>query len=402
MLKVWNMVLVMLTFILSIFGTFITRSGIISSVHSFTQSSLGPFFLAFMGATVLIFLYLLFERLDDLRSKNELDSLVSRESSFLANNLLLLGITFAVFWGTIFPMVSEAVTGNKITVGPPFFNQVNGPIFAGLIVLMGICPLIGWRRASPERLLRNLMRPFVAMAIFAVGLFLLGVRQPYALVGFTICAFVATSTLLEFYRGAVVRHRSTGENYLRALVTLVSRSRRRHGGYMVHLAVILMAVGIVGSNVYQVERQATLTRGESMTIGDYTLTYEGLSQYPTQDKRVVAATLTVYQGGRQIGRLVPRKDYHRNADQPMTETAIRTTLKEDLYVILGGWEGNGDTATFKAYVNPMVVWIWIGGVLLVAGTLIAAWPEPQRVPMPVRRYVREPGARPSEVRSSGS
>ncbi|MFQ5886103.1 MAG: heme lyase CcmF/NrfE family subunit, partial [Anaerolineae bacterium] len=233
MLKVWNLILIIVTFLLCIFGTFITRSGIISSVHAFGVSKLGPYFLGFMGVTLIAALWLLFERLGELRGENELDSLISRESSFLLNNLILVGATFAIFWGTIFPMISEAVTGNKITVAAPFFNQINGPVFLVLILLIGICPLIGWRRASPENLARNLLWPLTAALVFAAILLFLGVRQSYALLSFSVCGFVAATIFLEFFRGVRARHRMRGENPLRALISLVGKNKRRYGGYIV-------------------------------------------------------------------------------------------------------------------------------------------------------------------------
>ncbi|MBI5956699.1 MAG: heme lyase CcmF/NrfE family subunit, partial [Chloroflexi bacterium] len=373
-LKVWNMVLIIVTFALSIFGTMLTRSGILSSVHTFGQSNIGPMFVGFLGLIVIFSVALLVERLDRLQSENELDSLVSRESSFLFNNLLLVGAAFATFWGTVFPLVSEAVRGVKITVGPPFFNQVNAPIFLAIIVLMGICPLIGWRRASTENLIRNFLYPFIATMVFALVLFVGGIRESYAVVAFSLCAFVVATILLEFYRGTRARHRTLSEGYLAAFFNLIWQNKPRYGGYFVHLGIILIAVGVAASSLYKVENQVTLRPGESATVKDYNLTYKGLNQYPTASKQVVAANLEVSQNGKYLGNMAPAKEFHRGHEQPNTEVDVRTTLIEDLYLILTGWEDDG-TANFRLIVNPMVVWIWIGGVVLLFGTVIAFLPD---------------------------
>ncbi len=297
MLKVWNLVLVMLTFCLSILGTFITRSGIIESVHAFGVSSLGPWFLAFLALTLLSFLYLLFNRMNDLKEENELDSLLSRESSFLLNNLILVGAAFATLWGTIFPMMSEAVTGKKVTVGAPFFNQVNGPIFFTLIVLIGICPLIGWRRATWENLVRNFMRPFAVAIVTGILLFVIGVREWYGLLSFSTFAFVLGTIGLEYYRGVVARIRQYKENPLTAIVQLVATNRRRYGGYIVHIGVILAVIGIAGSTFYQFETQANMKPGDTLQVKNFTLQFDGLQVYPTENREVYAARLTVLSNG---------------------------------------------------------------------------------------------------------
>ena len=397
MLKVWNLVLVMLTFCLSILGTFITRSGVIQSVHAFGVSSLGPWFLAFLGVTLLSFLYLLFNRMSDLKEENELDSLLSRESSFLLNNLILVGAAFATLWGTIFPMVSEAVTGKKVTVGAPFFNQVNGPIFFALIVLIGICPLIGWRRATPENLARNFLLPMGVSIATAIGLFAMGVREWYGLLTFGAVAFVLVTIGMEFYRGVIARMRQHAENPLVALVQLVASNRRRYGGYIVHIGVILAVAGIAGSSFYPVETQANLKPGETMQLKQYSLQYDGLQIYPTENHQVIAARLTILENGARVGTLAPEKDFYESpnsdASQWTTEVAVRTTALEDLYVILAGFDAKANTATVKVIVNPLLVWLWIGFATLVAGTVIAALPDPREARATIRSRVREALAR---------
>ncbi|MBU2608658.1 MAG: heme lyase CcmF/NrfE family subunit [Chloroflexi bacterium] len=387
MLKVWNMVLIILTFSLAIFGTFLTRSGILSSVHTFSESGLGPLFLAFIGITLLGSLGLLYFRRKELKSEAEMESLVSRESTFLLNNLLLVGAAFAIFFGTIFPVISEAVRGVKITVGAPFFNQVNGPIFLAVILLTGLCALIGWRRASIKNLVRGFLWPLAAAVILGISLVISGLREWYALAAFCLSGFVLFSILYQWFREVKARHRIKAENYFKAFWDLLGVNKPRYGGYIVHLGILLLAIGIIGSSFYDVEKEAVLMQGESMSLNNYTLTYESTDQYDTQSKTVVSATLAVYNKGKLLGKLIPEKHFHRNHAQPLTEgatvteVAIRSTLQEDLYVILISADKNG-RAAFKVLVNPLVNWIWIGGGFLVLGGLIAFWPERQRQATP--------------------
>ncbi|MCL5958277.1 MAG: heme lyase CcmF/NrfE family subunit, partial [Chloroflexi bacterium] len=330
MLKVWNFILIIGTFALTIFGTFLTRSGILSSVHSFGQSNLGPFFLGFIGMVLIFSVGLLIDRLPYLKSENELDSFVSRESSFLLNNLILVGATFATIWGTIFPLISEAVRGVKITVSQPFFNQVNGPIFLVLVLIMGICPLIGWRKASRENLIRNFTWPAAGAVVFAVVAYALGIREYYTLVAFTLCAFVIAVILLEVLRGTRARHRVYSEDYLTGLGKLIWHNKPRYGGYIIHLGVIMIALGIIGAFGLKTEVDQTVKPGEMINVGQFSLKYNGLSEYPTATHDVVAATMEVYDGGKKIDTIAPAKTFQgANDEQPATEVAIRTTLKEN-------------------------------------------------------------------------
>lgn len=374
MLKVWNMALVMVAFFLSIFGTFVVRSGVISSVHSFAQSAIGPYFLVFLTTVIVGALGLLWLRLPALRSDNQLDSLLSREASFLVNNLLFIGLVFAIFWGTIFPLVSEAVQGAKITVGPPFFNQVAGPIMVALLVLMGIGPLMPWRKASRENLGRSFAVPVGVAVVAGLLLLVLAPNRPIAILALAACTFVAATIGLEFWRGAVARHQATGEAYPRAFGSLVRRNNRRYGGYVVHLGVILMAAAVTASSMYQLERTARLRPGEAIDVGAYRLTYNGLRERQEPGIRIVEAQLAVESDGRLLGALTPDKRFHRGFErQPSTQVAIRTTAAEDLYIVLAGWEADG-SASFLVFVNPLVVWLWLGGIVALAGTFMAMWP----------------------------
>ncbi|MBU2009286.1 MAG: heme lyase CcmF/NrfE family subunit [Chloroflexi bacterium] len=380
MLKVWNMVLIIVTFNLCLFGTFLTRSGVVSSIHTFGISSLGPLFLGFIFLSLLVPVILLYWRLPSLRSEDRLDSLVSRESSFLLNNLLLVAIAFATFLGTMYPAISEAVGGVRVTVGPSFFNQVNGSLFLVFILLMGICPLVGWRRATPRNLLRRLLIPATAAALVVV-LLIIWTRTWYALVGFGACAFVLATILLEWFRGVRARHRK-GENYFTAFFRLLWGNRPRYGGYIVHAGIILIALAVIGSSFYKVEAEDSLNVGESFQIGKYTLQYEGMSTSPTAKKEVVSATLQVLNNGKPAGIMAPAKTFHVNYDSPVSEVAIRTGPLEDLYVIFLGSDQIGGLAAFKAYINPLMVWMWIGGFLFLLGSVIAIWPERRRAPVP--------------------
>ncbi len=389
MLKVWNIVLVVFTFSLTIFGTFLTRSGIISSVHSFGQSSLGPFFLGFLGLILVFSLNLLFSRLDMLKSRNELDSFVSRESTFLLNNLLLVGMAVTVLWGVLFPIISEAATGNKVTVGPPFFDQVMAPIGLVLMFITGICPLIAWRRATLANLGKNIMVPTIAAIVVLAVLIVTGMRHTYALISFTLCAFVVTTVLMEFVRGAWVRREMTGENLVKALGSLIWRNKRRYGGYIVHIGVIFLLFGVTGSYAFKQELSATITKGESIEVGGYEVTYDSFDSYDTNEKSVGRVTFTVTQGGRFLGTVAPSKEYYFAKDQPWTRVDRNVTLARDVYVSLLEYSAETGEANVDVRINPLVSWLWIGGFVMVLGGIIAIWPDKRDAKRLAARYERQ-------------
>ena len=372
MLKVWNMVLIIFSFLLTLFGTFITRSGLIASVHSFGESSLGWIFLVFLIVTLLISLVLLIRRLPQLKSKNQLDSFLSRESSFLYNNLLLVGIAFTVLWGTLFPIISEAIRGVKITVGPPFFNSVIIPIGLGLLLLTGICPLIAWRRSSLNNFLKKFLFPSVVSVIAGMVFYAVGIHSFYVLTAYVFSVFVLIILFLEFFYGAKTRHVVFKESYHKALWNLIARNKRRYGGYIIHFGIVLIFFAISG-NAFNVEKQVTLKTGESINLKKYKIRFDSLSDYPTANRQVAAASLTLFKGDRKIGVLVPEKTLFKGQDQPTTEVAIHTTLKEDVYIILAGY--GKDWVTLKVLINPFVVWLWIGGFVMALGTLVAMLPN---------------------------
>jgi cytochrome c-type biogenesis protein CcmF len=379
MLKVWNMTLIIMTFALTIFGTFLTRSGVISSVHSFTQSGLGPFFMAFLCFILAVSGSLLVWRLESLRPRHKLDSLVSRESAFLFNNLLLVGIAFATLWGTIFPVLSEWVRGVKITVGPPFFNRVNAPLAIGLLLLMGIGPLVAWRRASLRHLVEAFLFPMGFGLVTGLAGFALGMRSISALLVTSFAAFVLYTVASEFHGGARARSRMVGETYGAAFAGLLRKNQRRYGGYIIHVGIVFMFLGVTMSSVYRVEELHTVKKGESFTVGPYTMRYEDARTVEDAHVARMIATLRIFENagdgkpGREIVTLEPEKRFYKRPEQPATEVAMRSTMKEDLYVILGTFDKDG-TATFQAYINPLVWWLWFGGFVLVLGTAVAAWP----------------------------
>ena len=375
MLKVWNIVLIVFSFLMTLFGTFITRSGLIASVHSFGESSFGWIFLIFLIVSLAVALTLLIRRLPQLKSNNQLDSFLSKESSFLYNNLLLVGIAFTVLWGTLFPIISEAIRGVKITVGPPFFNAVITPFALGLLFLTGFCPLIAWRRSSVSNCLKKFFIPSTAAASGVLILFVFGIRTVYTLISYALCIFVSATLFLEFFYGAQTRHSVFKEGYHKALWNLVVRNKRRYGGYVVHFGVVLVFIAL-SANTFNSEKQITLKKGESFSFKGYKIRYDSLVDYPTATKHVVAATLSLFDNDHRQAVLTPEKTLFKNQEQPTTEVAIHTTLKEDLYVILAGY--GADWITLKVLINPLVVWLWIGGVIMGIGTLIVMLPDRRR------------------------
>jgi cytochrome c-type biogenesis protein CcmF len=374
MLRVWNMVLIILTFTMCIFGTFLTRSGVISSVHSFTQSSLGPLFLAFVGVIATFSFTLLGRRVHLLKSPVRMESVVSRESAFLLNNVVFLGACFAVFWGTLFPVISEAVRGVKITVGPPWFDAVLVPMSLLLLLLTGIGPLVAWRKSSFQHLRKMFAIPALSAFVSAIVFFLLGVRHFYALLSFTLCVFVTATIVVEFHRGAVARGHTNNESYPVALWRLLMKNRRRYGGYIVHFGMVLLFFGVTGKAfTTEVERQ--LQPNESLSLRNYELEYKGTRQFQDSNKMVIESTMIVKRDGKVLETIYPQKHFYIVQQQPTTEVALFSNLREDLYVVLGEHQADTNAATFHVYLNPLVSWVWIGGMVLTIGTLITLLPD---------------------------
>jgi len=386
--KRWNMILIILTYSMVIFGTFLTRSGVLSSVHAFAQSAIGPLFLGFIGITFVVSLGLLLWRWNDLRGEGQMHSLLSRESLFLFNNLLFMGILAVCFWGVIFPLISELLTGQKVTVGPPFYERATGPQFAALLFLMGVAPLSAWGHSTIKTLGRALWKPALVSLVVLGVVLALGVRSIPALVGFWLAAFTSAITLYEYGRAVWARARATGEGLLRAFWRLPGRNRRRYGGYVIHLGVVLMAMGVIGIELFQTETQGTIKPGESLSLSGYKVTYVKLDEFDVEDGRNVArAIVNVERNGRQIGQLFPRRDYYYTERQQMTIPGVRSTMEDDLYVLLVDWQPiSSNSATFKVYHNPLVNWLWLGSLVFILGTFMAAWPD--RDPEPARARAR--------------
>ncbi len=383
MLKLWNLTLIILTFSLTLFGTFLTRSGIIGSVHAFSQGSVGQFFLAFLALVVLGAFSLLAWRLDRLKGQGELDSILSRESAFLLNNLFLVAAAFTVFFGTVFPLLSEAVKGTKVSVGAPFFNLVNIPIFLTLIFLMGVGPLIAWRRASAENLRRNFLKPVVIGVAAAAVCRLLGVGNALVLLCLGLVAFVAATIVMDFAR-AVRARRRTGDGWLDATWGLALRQNRRYGGFVVHLGILVLAVGVAGSQAWSTQTEVTLARGETAQIAGYTLRFDGLHGEEESNHAKVVGTFAVSDARGPYTVLTPAKKFYPQEQTPIAAVDYRLGFLEDLYLVLGEFARDGSHATIKVQVNRMVSWLWMGGLVLTLGAALAILPEPRRKPAPAR------------------
>jgi cytochrome c-type biogenesis protein CcmF len=398
MFKHWNMLLIILTYDLVIFGTFLTRSGVLSSVHSFAQSAIGPLFFAFIGITLIISVALIIYRWDMLKSETQMTSMLSREALFLLNNLLFMGVLVVCFWGVIYPLISELFTGQKVTVGPPFYERATSPLFAALMLLMGIAPLSAWGHSTVKTLGRAIWKPALGAAIVTAVLAFTYTQNIIALVGFFLVALVILVTLYEYGRGALARQRSQGENIFLAFWNLTGRNRRRYGGYIIHLSMMLMAIGILGIELFQVETQGTIAIGDSLELAGYTIKYREVASWdnPGAGVNYTRAVVEVYdRNGNLLGNLHPRKDFYFDSQQPMTIPGQLASLKDEVYVLLIDWEPiNQESTTFKIFVNPLVNWLWLGSLLFLVGIIIAAWPDkdPERVTVRAAKRMEQPSA----------
>jgi cytochrome c-type biogenesis protein CcmF len=373
-MRVWNMVLIVLTFVLCLFGTYLVRSGILQSVHDFGATGLGGYFLVFMSGTALLGFGLIAATFKRLRSEHSLESYLSRESTFLFNNVILLSLAFATLFGTMFPLLSEAVTGNTVTVSQPFFNRVNTPLFLLLLLITGLCPLLGWRKASASSLKRNFLLPAAVTSAGAIGLYATGIRQLYPLLAVSLSIFVAGTIFREFWTGTRARMRLTDESALLAFPKLMWKMRSRYGGFIAHLGVVLMVIGITGSNAYKQENQATLKKGQTIAVGDYSLRYDRAGTYKDRNRDVTAAEFSIFRDGQYLDKIRTEKRFYINAEQPTTEVSLRSTLLEDLYVTMPVVGENGEV-TLRVAVNPLVTWVWIGGFVMVFGGMVAIIPR---------------------------
>src|SRR5574341_611344 len=408
MMKRWNMVLITLTYLQVIIGTFLTRSGVLSSVHSFAQSAIGPLFFLFVAGALVISVVLLINRWDDLAAERQFDSLLSRETLFLFNNFLFVVINIAVAIGTYWPLVTELLadvipTVEKASVGPPYYNAVTAPLFLGLIILMGVAPLVGWGTASARRLGRAMLIPAGVAVLLVVGMVIamltgLAALNAGAIAGYGFATLAALVTVLEFHKGAQARVQSHQENYFSALKTLIERNRRRYGGYMIHLGVVIMAIGIISSYGLQTETQQAVAAGQTITLDGFVVQYDGLERFVATDGRSVArVNVIVYRNDREVARLSPRIDFYEGGERSTLPGIYTTITGDDLYIRLVDWEQvELSSATIKVYHNPLVNWVWGGGLIFIVSTLVAAWPDfseerqPSAEIVPARRRARKP------------
>src|SRR3954447_3033906 len=374
MMKVWNIVLVSATFFLCILGTFLTRSGVVQSVHAFARSEIGKYFVGFMALGIAAVIFLILDRLDYLKSEAQLESVISRESSFLFNNLILLASCFAVLWGTLFPVISEAISGDKISLDADWYNRLMVPIGLFLLFLTGVGPLFAWRRTSAESLRRNFMYPGIASVVLVGALIAGGVRHFYALISFGFCLFVALTILIEFYKGAKSIAAKSDMNLASAIVELTHRNTRRYGGYLVHMGIVLAFIGFTGHAFNQSEVKE-LNTGDSMKVGTYELKMVNLAQGEETNYQWHRATMAVSKNGEMLGTLEPEKRFYPASKQGTSEVGIRVRPNEDLYLNFGGMSDDNQRAVIQAYVFPLVSWIWIGTLTVIFGTLFCLVPS---------------------------
>ena len=374
MFQLWTILLVVLTFLLTIFGTFLTRSGIANSLHAFSDNTFIPWFTFFLLIAIIFSAGVLAARRTDLRSEKRLDDLLSRESAFLYTNLVLVVITFVVLWGVVFPTVAGALRGTKVELDPSFFSVVTKPLTIILMFLTGVCPLLPWRGRDRTRLLKDAIWTATPAVIVLVVLLALGLHKPYTLLSFTLAMFATASVAVQYIQGLSNRRKATGSGWLSSFGGMVWGNRSRYGGFLVHFGVIVVLVGITGSYAFKQVSDADLTKGSSLDIGRFVLTYDGLALENAPDHEIARATFTVSHDGRAVGTVSPVKEYYPASDQTWTRVDLYSTLAGDVYVSLLGYKDAGSSVTVQAQLNPLVGWIWIGGVVLAIGGLIALWP----------------------------
>ena len=376
-LKRWTISLVVLTFALTIFGTFVTRSGLIASVHAFGVSDLGPLFLGFLALILIVSAVLLIKRAPVLKGKKDIGAWTSKESSFLLNNLLFAAMTLGVFIGVLTPTLSELFTGEQITVGADWFNRMATPIGIAIFLLVGFCAVLSWGKTSTERLWKNLLIPSGFTIVVLVLLVIVGVRRFLPLLAFAIVAFSLSTTIQDYIRGVRVHAQREQKNVFAAIISLTGKHKRRYGGYIVHIGVLCFTLGIIGSSAFVQESTATLRKGQSINAGVYNLEFQGIDRQSGTDRIVDTANFAVQKNGERVGFIGSEKHLFENF-QPATEVGIRSTLKEDVYVILADYDVSEQIATVSVLINPLVLWIWIGGAIMVIGTIISMSPDKKR------------------------
>jgi len=384
----WNLLLAVFSFVLVLFGTFTTRSGLIQSVHAFARSNLGLYFLAAIGLTLAGSLALIYDRRSILANPRPSEGLLSRDGMFFLILILFLTLTVSVFVGSMLPTLTEALTDQRFEAGPEWFDQVTGPQFAALVLVMGVCPLLGRAAGSLRRLQRRGLPVLLGAVLVTAAAALAGFTQPISLIGFAVIGLAGATTLAEYGRDAIARSRRRKETLLQALWHLFGRNRRKYGGYLVHAGVILMALGVVGTRMYSFETEKVLSSGDPVVVGKYTLVFEELRQESADDHLTTWASLAVYRDGAYLTMLRPQINQYVNFEQTVSVPALRAGLREDLYLVLAGWDRDGATATFKVFVNPLASFLWLGGLVFLAGGVVALWPPLRAARVPASQARR--------------
>ena len=394
MFRMWNVVLINVAFGLALYGMFMNRGGSVPSVHSFGASQLGWVFLMFLAIGVIVPFLIFIWRYPLLKSAQNLDSMLSREAAFLVNNMLLLAIAFVTLWGTVYPLISRLTNDEEITIARPFYDQVNGPLMLALVFLMGVGPLIPWRKAGLANVRRTLFPPIIGGLITVAVLAALGLHKDYALTGFGLSAFVTTGILMEWQRGTRSRHRTSGENYGTAFVRLIMANRPRYGGYIVHLSVVMVTLGIVGTSFFGVQKDVVLSPGQSTQIEDYELVFLGTVETHKGNRTEFSSTVQVFRNGDPLETIRTKRSFYPSFNMASTNAAIRSTPVEDLYIVPSENLADGSVG-FRVLVNPLIWWMWVAGPVMLIGTVIALWPQKIPVLLPAqspRRYTPRPSA----------
>ncbi|TFG63308.1 MAG: heme lyase CcmF/NrfE family subunit, partial [Gemmatimonadales bacterium] len=382
MLKTWNLSLIIGTFLLTMFGTFLTRSGVLDSVHAFTEGFIGPLFLGFIAFVTLASLTLIAWRSDRLHSPGSLEGIVSRESSFILNNLIFAAFTFTVLLGTTFPLIIEAINGDRVSVGPPYFNMVSVPLGLLLLFLMGVGPALPWRGTTADKLRRTFVRPVLVGLVVAIAGVVLGIRKPYPIITFAFAGFVMTTVVDEFAKGISARRRISGVGFLRGLGQILTRNNRRYGGYIVHTGIVVIIVALAISGTWRFEREATLRQGEVMVLGEYAVQFDSVWAIEEPHRVVVNSAFTASRNGRLLGTIEPKMNFYtRQPDEPIASPAVRSFVDGDLYLTLMAFDrANAAHATVRVIVNPGVPWLWIGGMIVGIGAIVSVAPQRHRTP----------------------
>jgi cytochrome c-type biogenesis protein CcmF len=382
MLKMWNVWLIVLTYALTIFGTFLTRSGVVQSVHAFAETDVGEVFLQYLALVVGAAIFITWKKRDLLKAERSIESFFSRESAFLLNNLVFLSICFATLWGVIFPILSEAVTGTKQTVSIPFFNAVNVPLFIALLLLMGIGPMIAWKKATLSNLKRAFLMPTIASLVVTVILLWAGVREVYPLFAYVVSFFALMTIMVEYHKGVkTMQAKDQSYGVGKATSELIKKHRSRYGGYLIHVGVVVCAISITASMAHKIEKEVSLAQGESIPVGRFNFKLDKVSGDRNENYEALITEMSVFNSdtGALVAAMHPEKRFYLAKQETTTEVALRMGPREDIYIALAGWDDNQGKATYKIFINPLQVWLWVGGLIMILGTGIVMIPDKKKL-----------------------